>query len=145
MRTPSTTRKCGASFYILRYAWDMPPACPVRHDDSCFLAVKIGNANTEPRPKGRGFFMPASVHFLTLKISIVNTKLHTLVWSYILIYGLMSLRISSIDTVGRELAPAAILSDERCSPLLIVNKIYFLFTHCLWKRLTIRKKEDALC
>ena len=27
------------------------------------LAVKIGNANIKPRSKGRGFFLPASVHW----------------------------------------------------------------------------------
>lgn len=35
----------------------MPPACSGRHDDSCFLAMKIGNANTN---KKRGALQNAS-------------------------------------------------------------------------------------
>ena len=36
------------------------------------LPGKIGNANTKPRPKGRGFFLPKSVH-RTLFIRQDNT------------------------------------------------------------------------
>ena len=48
------------------------------------LAVKIGNANIKPRSKGRGFFLPASVHWtladgrtivsLAVKIGNANTR-----------------------------------------------------------------------
>ena len=46
MRT-QTRRSLARKVEVFFYAWNMPPACSGRHDDSCFPAVNPGNANTK--------------------------------------------------------------------------------------------------